>query len=447
MKDHVHLATGKIFPRGAKPTPRHLLCGAMPFRATVTPPPFYGIFPGKLSMWGNGPDSNWPDPGGDGDCVSAEEAFNKACKGIFIEDKPLYDWCVANGTLNGANLQPVIQQMQASGFKQDGNVYGDGEALSINYADIPTMQAAIYTAGQTGGCVKFALAADELPSGAGNNNGWFMTSDSPDQNYDHCMAANFYGTAQQFVDAMNAAYPGLGLTLPSGVSPTLQGVAVFTWATIGFCSWPAFINMTGEAWIRSPSTVITGTGTPTSDPVYVAGGSPTPPPVCPPGQHPDPVTGQCVPDNPTPPPVNLTVTIPDQVIQVPGFFVPHSVTVKGGTYPCTPTSVGASALVLPPQVLVILQEVCAVINTLPTSTNLYVMMAESVAKAICAALPVNHPAMAAAGLSVGITLPPWVLPMLKFLCPFASFIPAPYGPLIVSLCALLPAQGKPCGCS
>lgn len=319
MKDHLHEETGKVFPRGAKPTPRHLLCASMPFRAAAAPPTHFFIFPRKLGMWLNATY---------GVCVTTEEAFNKACNGIYITDETVLKWAGDRDLLNGANLQPVIQQMQQDGFHQDGNIYGDGSALAVNYGDTLTMQAAIYQSGQQGGCIKFGLAADELPSGAGNKNGWFLTSNNYDTNEDHCMGACGYGTALEFVTAMNEAY-GLSLTIPSGVDPTMQGYAVFTWSTIGFCSIKAFVNMTGEAWIRSPSSVNTGTGTPNPDSVYVTGApvppTPTPTPTPnPPGPTP----------TPTPPPVRQVVIIQDQTIQVPGFFGSvHNVTVKGGTYP------------------------------------------------------------------------------------------------------------------
>jgi len=278
----IHLKSGFPFKTGARPTPRHVLAGAEPFRRTIRAiPAECWLFPTKMSMWGNGPDPNWPDPSGDGNCVSAEEAFNKACAGVWIQDPTLYAWCNANGTLNGANLQPVIQQMQTAGFSQDSNIYGDGAPLSINYADMASLEAAIYQAAQIGSCVKFGLASEQLPSGAGNANGWFLMSDQQDSNEDHCMGTSGYGTAAGFVAAMNAAFPGLGLALPAGTDPAARGKAVYTWSTIGFAADQAFVNMTGEAWQRNPGTIISGTGTPTKVSVYSTVGPPIPPPTPP----------------------------------------------------------------------------------------------------------------------------------------------------------------------
>jgi hypothetical protein len=290
MLNHLNNRTGRPFPRGAHPTPRHLLLAAQPFRPLGATPPYFFIFPknidqnGALTCWGNATYGN---------CVTAEEAFNKACNGIFISDQVVVDWCNKNGTLNGANLQPVIQQMQAAGFPQDGNVYGDGAGLGVNYGDQPTLNAAIYAAGQQGGCVKFGLAANQLPPGAGNSNGWTLAADSPDTNEDHCMGACGFGTIGQFIAAINAAF-GLNLPVPTAdgngapIDLNAVGVAIYTWSTIGWCAFPAFVNMTGEAWIRNPSSVNTGSGVPAPDSVYITGG-PTPPPPPPPPPPPRPV--------------------------------------------------------------------------------------------------------------------------------------------------------------
>ena|SRR5271166_3215665 len=66
--------------RGALPTPRSVLASATPYAALVGAPPDYILVPPKISMWGN--DVH-------GDCVTAEEAFAKACyqPEIFVSDQ------------------------------------------------------------------------------------------------------------------------------------------------------------------------------------------------------------------------------------------------------------------------------------------------------------------------------------------------------------------------
>jgi hypothetical protein len=58
-------------PRGASPSPRHVLAAAMPhiLDTTVSVPPSFLMWPIKMSSWNNY---------SYGDCVSAEEAFAKA---------------------------------------------------------------------------------------------------------------------------------------------------------------------------------------------------------------------------------------------------------------------------------------------------------------------------------------------------------------------------------
>ena len=89
------------FPkRGAIPTPRNVLATAVrysrPVEAPATPPNFI-VIPKQISFWGNY---------NDGDCVTAEEAFAKACNNPekFISDTEVIAWATAHGVLNGAYL-------------------------------------------------------------------------------------------------------------------------------------------------------------------------------------------------------------------------------------------------------------------------------------------------------------------------------------------------------
>jgi hypothetical protein len=64
--------------------------------------------PRRLSFWGNY---------SYGACVSAEEAFAKACheREIFIPEQEVIDWGTTNGFLNGAYLIDVVDAMEGSG--------------------------------------------------------------------------------------------------------------------------------------------------------------------------------------------------------------------------------------------------------------------------------------------------------------------------------------------
>src|SRR5579859_3583438 len=95
--------------RGALPAPRSMLAAAVPYAAPVAAPPNYMVKPAQISMWGN--DVH-------GDCVTAEEAFAKACNNpeIFIPDADVIAWATQHGVLEGAYLNQVLQFMQNDGF-------------------------------------------------------------------------------------------------------------------------------------------------------------------------------------------------------------------------------------------------------------------------------------------------------------------------------------------
>ena len=99
-------------PRSVVPSRLPETCSARPYfahvRAPAAPPNFI-VTPKQLSMWGN--DVH-------GDCVTAEEAFAKACNNpeIFISDDDVIAWATRHGVLEGAYLYQVMTWMQDDGF-------------------------------------------------------------------------------------------------------------------------------------------------------------------------------------------------------------------------------------------------------------------------------------------------------------------------------------------
>src|ERR1035437_3838165 len=91
--------------RGAIQSPRSALAAAPPHAALVGAPPTFITVPAHISMWGNDQF---------GDCVTAEEAFAKACNSpeIFIPDADVISWATKHGVLNGAVISNVVQWMQ-----------------------------------------------------------------------------------------------------------------------------------------------------------------------------------------------------------------------------------------------------------------------------------------------------------------------------------------------
>jgi hypothetical protein len=185
-----------------------------------------------------------------GDCVTAEEAFAKACNNpeIFITDDTVLAWATANNVLNGADLTQVLDLMQSAGFSQDGNLYNDGPFNSVDWTNTTALQNAIAQ-----GPVKIGVAADQLETAVGTSDppvsGWVATGFTKDTNEDHCVSLCGYGTI-----AWLAAQ--LGVSVPDGIDGTQQGLGLFTWDSIGIIDWPSMLAITGEAWLRNPVTVV-----------------------------------------------------------------------------------------------------------------------------------------------------------------------------------------------
>ena len=226
-------------PRGAFPSPRHRLAGAIPHRIVGATPSQFLWKPARLSMWLNDVD---------GDCVTAEEAFAKACYSpeIFITDATVKTWASKNGVLNGANLWQVLNLMQSGGFPQDGLIYDDGPFTSVEWTDAAIVQNAI-----THGPVKLGVAGDQLESVVPQSvaNGWIATHFTPDPNEDHCISLCGYGT-------MESLSKQLAGHVPEGVKWSEPAYAIFTWSSIGIIDVPSLLAITGEAWLRNPTSVV-----------------------------------------------------------------------------------------------------------------------------------------------------------------------------------------------
>lgn len=277
--------TGQPFPRGLLPTPAHVLLSAEPYsqgRELRAPPPQIAYVPPRLSYWGN---DRY------GVCVTAESAFTKACyePEIFIPDDVVISWARNHGVLNGASLDEVLDAMNGDGFRLGSQRYDEGPKLTVDYSNESALQSAIAQ-----GPVKIAIAADALPNGAGNYQGWYSVGGTRYRSTDHCVSLAGYGTAAYL-------YQRLGVALPSGLPGTKLGYLLFTWSTIGFVDFAWLMGTCQEAWVRDPSTVgvpplPSPTPTPVPDPTPIPDPTPTPvppvPPVPPAPTSPIVVTGE-----------------------------------------------------------------------------------------------------------------------------------------------------------
>ncbi len=225
--------------RGAVKSPRHRLLAAIPFRGEAAPAQF-AIVPKLLSPWGN---QTY------GDCVSAEEAYAKACWSIqcglpetFITEAEVIRWARKYGFLNGADLSEVMDAMARDGMNVNGVNYKDGMPRGVDYSNEAILQSAIAT-----GPVKIAIDANALPSNAGNGNGWWTIASGHYGNTDHCVGLSGFGTALFIFQQFN-------LPLPAGLNPSTPGYILFTWNSVGFVTRGWLMGTCVEAWVRTPTT-------------------------------------------------------------------------------------------------------------------------------------------------------------------------------------------------
>lgn len=227
-------------PRGAVRSPAHKLLAAPRHEPIANPPAQVAYVPSQLDMWGNNQF---------GDCVSAEEAFAKACYSpeIFVSAQEVERFARQHGYLNGADLVSVLDTMQADGFSEGRfahkQLYNDGPYSTVDYSSEDALRSALSL-----GPVKIAIDANALPSGAGNQQGWFALGTGQQfANTDHCVSICGCGSAEYL-------YSQLDVAMPSSLAG-VSGYLVFTWSTIGFVDHPWIMSTCTEAFVRNPTTV------------------------------------------------------------------------------------------------------------------------------------------------------------------------------------------------
>jgi hypothetical protein len=196
--------------------------------------------PNKLSFWLNNQY---------GDCVTAEEAFAKACHKpeIFISDAEVKKWAQKHKVLNGANPADVLDAMMSEGFQQNGRTYDDGPHTAVDWTNPAILQNAI-----AHGPVKIGVAADQLEKKAVPNpprNGWFATDFEEDRNEDHCVSLCGYGSFAWLAEQLK-------VKVPKGLNGSTPGYGLFTWDSIGIIDNPSMVAITHEAWLRNSVTII-----------------------------------------------------------------------------------------------------------------------------------------------------------------------------------------------
>jgi hypothetical protein len=226
--------------RGARPSPQSVVAATPKHAPKLGAPPNAITIPARLSMWGN--DVH-------GDCVTAEEAFAKACHNpeIFVPDEVVIGWASAHGALEGAVISDVLHKMQDDGFRTDGNQYDDGPYATVDWRSASILHSAIAI-----GPVKLGIAADQIENAwrsTSGRSGWFATGFHADSNEDHCVALCGYGSISWLAQQLH-------VPVPSGIDGTKPAYALYTWNSIGIIDEPSMVAITHEAWLRNPTTVI-----------------------------------------------------------------------------------------------------------------------------------------------------------------------------------------------
>jgi hypothetical protein len=102
------------------------------------------------------------------------------------------------------------------------------------------------------GPVKIGVGGEQLDDvyqANGKQSGWFATGFTQEFNNDHCVSLAGYGTIDWLAQQLK-------FTVPADVDGTQPGYAVFTWGTIGIIDFPSLLEITFEAWLRYPTTII-----------------------------------------------------------------------------------------------------------------------------------------------------------------------------------------------
>jgi hypothetical protein len=238
---------GEIFvPSGVFPTPNYELAAAQRYRAVGVAPERFIAWPIRIDRRNASPDRT--DEASDSSW--AEEAFAKAC----VEPKVLIPSEVVQFTARKCGSSNFAAFMQTHGFQMDRKAYLDGPFNSVDWTNAATLNSAIANVGP----VKIGVASANLTSGlqgqvTPGTSGWAMYGLPAEQPENHCGSLCGYGPLAALVDLFKRHK--VNVNLPSGM-PTGLCYAMFTWGSIGIIDQQSLMNITGEAWVRNPTTIV-----------------------------------------------------------------------------------------------------------------------------------------------------------------------------------------------
>jgi hypothetical protein len=235
-------AGAEIFvPSGGFPTPNHELAVAQPYSPG-------GAAPESFIAWPIGIDLGWNDKATNSSW--AEEAFAKACAEprVFI---PTDVVASASRECGSSNFAAFIQ---THGFQMDRKAYLDGPFHSVDWTNAAALNGAIANVGP----VKIGVASANLDSGlqgqvTPGTSGWAIHGLPRDQPENHCASLFGYGPLAALIDffARHGVNVNLSLGMPTGLC-----YAMFIWGSVGIVDRQSLMNITGEAWVRNPTTIV-----------------------------------------------------------------------------------------------------------------------------------------------------------------------------------------------
>jgi hypothetical protein len=229
-------------PSGEFPTPNHELSIARPYRPGSAAPESFLAWPIGISFSGNEKmgSSSW-----------AEEAFAKAC----AAPKVLIPTDVILFTSQKCGSSNFSAFMQTHGFQMEGKAYLDGPFKSIDWTNTAALNSAIADVGP----VKIGVASANLASGPHGKvtvgtSGWAICGLPSGQPENHFGSLCGYGSLAALVDLFELH--GVNVSSPGGM-PTGLCYAMFTNGSIGIIDRESLVSITGEAWVRDPTTIVT----------------------------------------------------------------------------------------------------------------------------------------------------------------------------------------------
>ena len=232
-------------PTGVFPSPNEDLADAERYRAGGSVPESFIAWPTRIGFWGdeNGSNSIW-----------AEEAFAKAC----VEPKTFIPTEVVLSASRECGSSNFARFMQTRGFQMDRKAYLDGPFRLIDWMNAADLNEAIANIGP----VKIGVASgglSSIPHGGvtPGTSGWAVYGLPQSQPGDQCASLFGYGPWPHWSLCSSSAGSMRSCRqacLTASPMPCSSG------ARLASSTRQSLMNITGEAWVRSPTTIVKTVG-------------------------------------------------------------------------------------------------------------------------------------------------------------------------------------------